>query len=190
MADERETPPALGFHPATGERWADLLALFGARGACGGCWCMWWRLPRAQWIEQRGDGNKQALERLARSGEAPGILAYADGKPIAWCSVSPREAFPALDRSRTLKRVDDQPVWSIVCFFVARPYRRRGLTVALLRAAVDYVRARGGRVVEGYPTQPSPGGSGYMGVTPAFLEAGFVEVARTSAARSIMRYYI
>src|SRR5687767_3439173 len=106
------------FFPVTADRWKDLLALFGERGACAGCWCMWWRLPRAEWESGRGNSNKNKLKKLAASGRDPGLLAYVNGHPAGWCSVAPRDQFPRLDSSRTLKRVDDQPVWSIVCFFV------------------------------------------------------------------------
>jgi GNAT superfamily N-acetyltransferase len=185
------TLPALEFHPVTPERWRDLERLFGERGAYGGCWCMWWRLPRAQFEQQVGQKNKEALKAIVDSGEVPGLLAYAHGEPIAWCSVAPREAFPALERTRMLKRVDDEPVWSAVCFFVAKQFRRRGVMVPLLTAAVEYARARGAKIIEGYPVEPTKalsGYSGYTGVISAFRKAGFVEVLRRSKARPIMRY--
>jgi len=112
----------LSFHPATADRWRELEALFGPRGACGGCWCMWWRLPRAVYERQKGQPNKDALHALVAAGDPPGLLAYADDAPIAWCAIAPRDAYPVLERSRTLKRVDDRPVWSVTCFFVARPF--------------------------------------------------------------------
>ena len=108
--------------------------------------------------------------------------------------MAPRQAFPALERSRILKRVDDQPVWSVVCFFIAKTYRRQGLTVSLLRAAVKYARQQGARIVEGYPEDPKkaniPPPFAFTGLASAFLQAGFVEVLRRSETRPIMRYYI
>src|SRR6185437_5087682 len=95
----------LKFQPLTPERWGDLESLFGARGACGGCWCMLWRLKRSEFEKQKGDKNKAALKAVVDSGEAPGILAYANGGAIGWCAVAPRETYPALDRSRVLKRI-------------------------------------------------------------------------------------
>jgi GNAT superfamily N-acetyltransferase len=181
----------LEFHPVTAERWPDLERLFGEHGASSGCWCMWWRLTRSQFARQRGQKNKQALKAIVDSGQVPGLLAYAAGQPIAWCSVGPRETYPALERSRTLGRVDDKPVWSVVCFFVAKPFRRRGLMVPLLKAAVAYAREHGAKIVEGYPVEPTEtlsGDSGYTGVVSAFRKAGFVEVLRRSEARPIMRY--
>ncbi len=187
-----QTNPDLEFHPVTPDRWQDLEALFGKNGAYGGCWCMWWRVTRSQFGKQAGQGNKEALKATVDSGEVPGLLAYASGQPIAWCSIAPREVFLSLERSRTLKRVDDQPVWSIVCFFVAKPYRRKGLMAELLRAAINYARQCGAKIVEGYPIEPkhddSPPVSTFTGIFSSFQEVGFVEVARRSEKRPIMRY--
>src|SRR5260370_3149088 len=149
MPAERVPLPALEFHPVTPDRWQDLETLFGKNGAYGGCWCMWWRASRSEFGKQVGQGNKEALKVLVESGKAPGLLAYAHDQPIAWCSIAPREAFSSLERSRTLKRVDDQPVWSIVCFFVARPYRHQGLMAMLLRAAIGHAIIDHAKIVKG-----------------------------------------
>nr|BAL57381.1 GCN5-related N-acetyltransferase [uncultured Acetothermia bacterium]BAL58897.1 GCN5-related N-acetyltransferase [Candidatus Acetothermum autotrophicum] len=184
----------LEFHSITPERWRDLEKLFGERGACGGCWCMWWRLPCAQFTKQKGELNKKALKKIVQSGMVPGLLAYADDQPIAWCSLGPRESFPSLERSRILKRVDEQPVWSVVCFFVAKPFRRQGVTVKLLKAAVSYAREHGARIIEGYPVEPKkenvPGVFAWTGMASTFRKAGFIEVARRSETRPIMRYCV
>lgn len=193
----RETGPraplALEFHPLTPDRWADLEALFGPRGAYGGCWCMYWRIPRKQWEAQRGDGNREAWQAIVASGAEPGLLAYADGRPVGWCAVAPRAEYPGLERSRKLRPLDSTPVWSVTCFYVARGYRRRGVTVGLLQAAAAYVRGRGGQVVEGYALQPTgnyPDAYAYMGLAGAFVQAGFTEVARVGKATLIMRCYL
>jgi GNAT superfamily N-acetyltransferase len=152
---------------------------------------MYWRLPRHEYESIRGEGARLALKKLVESGAAPGILAYADGAPIGWCALAPREAYPVLERSRILKRVDSQPVWSIVCFFVARRWRRKGLTVRLLQAAVEFARERGATIIEGYPVEPKeqwPDAFVYTGLASAFRKAGFVQVARRSETRPIMRW--
>lgn len=181
-------------HPVTPERWRDVEALFGRRGATGGCWCMWWRLRRAQFNAAKGDGNKQALQRLVESGAVSGLLAYVDDRPVGWCAIAPRNHYPVLERSRVLQRVDDQPIWSVVCFFVSRPFRNKGVTAALLRAALAYAKQQGATVVEGYPVEPKAGRTAdvfvYTGVASTFLKAGFVEVLRRSETRPIMRYEI
>lgn len=192
MPSTRAQPAKLEFHPVTPKRWRDLEKLFGERGACGGCWCMCWRLKRSQFEKQKGAGNKKALKKIVAAGEVPGLLAYAGREPVGWCSVAPREAFPVLENSRILKRVDDQPVWSASCFFVARPYRRQGLSVKLLRAAVTYAKKKGARMVEGYPVEPKkspmPDVFAWTGLADAFRRAGFKEVLRRSPTRPIMRY--
>jgi len=184
----------LEFYPLTVKRWADFEKLFGKSGACGGCWCMWWRLKRSEFERQKGEENRKAIKRIVDSGEVPGILAYANGQPVAWCSVAPREAYPTLERSRILKRVDEKPVWSIVCFFTAKPFRGKGITLKLLRAAIKCVGKHGGKIVEGYPVEPKgrrmPDAFAYTGLASTFWKAGFVEVARRSERRPIMRYII
>jgi GNAT superfamily N-acetyltransferase len=182
------------FHPLTPERWSDFEKLFGPRGACGGCWCMYWRLSRTQYEDQHGDLNRRSIKALVDSGNIPGILAYADDQPVGWCSIAPREEFTTLARSRILKPVDDQPVWSVVCFFIARNQRRKGLTVQLLKAAIEHAKANGARIIEGYPVDPKDGKSPdvfvYTGLASAFKKAGFTEVLRRSETRPIMRYKV
>jgi GNAT superfamily N-acetyltransferase len=181
----------LKFQPLTPDRWGDLERLFGERGACGGCWCMWWRLTRAEFQQRKGRRNKAAFQRIVASAQIPGVLAYAGGQPVGWCAVAPREVYPLLERSRTLARVDDQPVWSVTCLFVARPFRRAGVSVALLKAAAAHARSRGAAIVEGYPVEPRtdsmPDAFAWTGLASAFRQAGFREVARRSATRPIMR---
>jgi len=187
--------PNLEFHPLTPERWSDFERLFGPRGACAGCWCMYWKLPRKDFTYNQGEGNRLMQKAIVASGRTPGLLGYVDGVPAGWIAIEPRQNYPGLARSRVLKPVDETPVWSVTCFFVERRYRRKGLTVALLRAAVDYVAKQSCRVIEGYPVEPRQGKASspvfvYTGVASAFLQAGFVEVARRSETRPIMRFYI
>jgi GNAT superfamily N-acetyltransferase len=181
-------------HPLSADRWRDLEMLFGPRGASGGCWCMYWRLPRAQFTAQKGEGTKQAFQHVVENGEIVGLLAYVKGQPVGWCAIAPRESYPVLARSRILKRVDEAPVWSVVCFFVSKGFRGQGLTTALLRAAVDYARQQGARVIEGYPIEPKnprvPAVFAWTGLASAFRQAGFVEVLRRSETRPIMRYVV
>ncbi len=180
--------------PLTPARWQDLEVLFGERGACGGCWCMWWRLSRSQFAKQKGAGNKRAFKKIVDSGEVPGLLAYRKGQPIGWCAIAPRDRLPALERSRILKRVDDQPVWSVGCFFVAQPYRHKGVTKKLLLGAKQYARKQGATVLEGYPVDPgknaTPDVFAWTGIASAFRGAGFKEVIRRSKKRPIVRCFL
>jgi len=182
--------PSVHIVPATPERWPDLRRLFGANGACGGCWCMWWKLPRREFVRGKGNGNERALRAIVRSGAAPGLLAYEGERPVGWCAIEPREAYPRFESSRVLAPVDAAPVWSVTCFFVARDFRGQGVTSMLLEAAVRHARRHGARIVEGYPVAPEKRQAAafvYTGLVSTFRKAGFTEVARRSPSRPIMR---
>jgi GNAT superfamily N-acetyltransferase len=183
---------SLAFHPAGASHWSDIEELFGERGACGGCWCMFWRAPRRDFEMGKGAGNKRALKKIVTSGREPGIIAYSGKEPVGWCAVAPREEYVALERSRVLKPVDEKPVWSISCLFIKKSYRRKGVSAHLLRAAVEFAGSRGATVVEGYPVEPSmpgmPDAFLWHGVPSAFRAAGFSEVLRRSKSRPIMRF--
>lgn len=177
--------------PATPESWDDLERLFGPNGAYSNCWCTFWRITRKEFDGAPPAEKRGMMKRLVESGSEPGLLAYRDGEPVAWVALQPREAYPGLDRSRVLKRVDDAPVWAITCFFVHKGHRRTGLMRVLLEAAARHAKEKGARILEGYPTvagkEGLKGADGYMGLAPAFERAGFVEVARPTARRRVMR---
>jgi GNAT superfamily N-acetyltransferase len=184
----------LTFHPLTADRWGDFERLFGPRGACAGCWCMFWKLPQKNFNALVGEGTHKQQQMLVEAGATPGLLAYDQDAAVGWCAVEPRSAYPRLARSHVLKPVDDEPVWSITCFFIDKKYRGQGATVALLKAAIGHVRERGGRILEGYPVEPKkgklPAAFAYTGLASAFRRAGFTEVARNSDTRPIYRYVI
>ncbi|MFH1312299.1 MAG: GNAT family N-acetyltransferase [Candidatus Eisenbacteria bacterium] len=190
----RHASAQLKFKQLTPKEWADFEDLFGKRGACGGCWCMWFRLTHKEFEARKGDANRKAMQALVRSGIVPGILAYYEGHAVGWCSVAPREEYTRLKTSRILRPVDDRAVWSIVCLFVAKRYRRTGVSTQLLRAAIEHVRKQGGKIVEGYPVEPkkgkTPDAFAFHGLASAYLDAGFKEVARRSEHRPIMRFVI
>ena len=114
----------LSFEPLTIEKWGDFVSLFGERGACGGCWCMLWRLSRKEFESQKGDTNKLAMKTIVAAGEVPGILVYHNSEAIGWCALAPRSRYPALLRSRILQPVDDQQCWSIACLFIKKPFKK------------------------------------------------------------------
>jgi hypothetical protein len=186
-------------HPLTKDRWKDMVTLFGAHGGYAGCWCMFWRLDRGDFKQLRGEGTKEILCQMAMKNQEPGLLVYVDGNGAGWCSVGPRESYVALENSRILKRVDERPVWSIVCFFMDKPARQQGLMVELLRGAIAHAKKRGAKIVEGYPIdmqskklagQKLSSYAGYMGIASAFREVGFIEAGRASETQLIMRYFI
>jgi GNAT superfamily N-acetyltransferase len=186
-------------HPATAERWKDIESLFGEKGAYAGCWCMFWRLDRADFKKMKGEGTKAVLKGMTTRNDVAGLLAYVDGHAIGWCSIGPRKDYAALENSRILKLIDDKPVWSVVCFFVAKPFRSKGIMPELLRGAVKYAEQSGAKIIEGYPidmqTEKLAGQklnsySGYMGIASIFRAAGFVKVADASETQLIMRYMV
>lgn len=187
--------PALKIVPLTPERWGDLERLFGPHGADSGCWCMFFRLPYTQFDQQRGEANRKAFQQIVASGCEPGLIAYVGGAPAGWVAVAPRTEYGRVCRSRILKPVDDcDGVWSVVCFYIDKTFRKQGLSTDLLKAAVQFAAGKGAQVVEGYPVdlsgRVSDDASAYHGTLSSFVEAGFVEVARRSPARPVMRYLI
>ena len=182
------------FYSVTKENWKDFEKLFGEKGACAGCWCMYWRISSSQWKNQQGAGNKRAIKKIIFSDIVPGILAYDNDIPIGWCSVAPRGEFSRLVNSKILKPVDENPVWSVVCFFITKNCRRKGVSVDLLNAAKKYVKSKRGKIIEGYPVEPKENkyadAFAYTGLASAFTQSGFKEVTRRSETRPIMRFYL
>ena len=191
---ESQIMEKLSFKSLTPKTWSDFEKLFGANGACGGCWCMWWKIKRSEFKAQKGEKNKIAMRAIVDAGEMPGLIAYLDHEPIGWCAVAPRDVYPVLDNSRVLKRVDEKKVWSITCLFITKEFRRKGVSAELLKAAVEFVRKQGGKLVEGYPVEPKsekmPDAFAWTGLASAYTKAGFKEVIRRSDTRPIMRYEI
>jgi GNAT superfamily N-acetyltransferase len=178
----------LTIRPLTPDLWPALEDLFGENGACSGCWCMYWRIGPAYRTRPVGQ-NKAAFRKVVEAGPPPGLLAFCGEVPVGWCQLTPRDAVPWLDRAWRLKRVDDLPVWSISCFYIRKGYRRRGVTSALIRAAVEAARCAKAPALEAYPLDadltPSASGTGYAST---FERAGFKTVARHVPPRPIMRY--
>jgi len=186
-------PLDLSFHPLTQKLWRDFELLLGEHGACGGCWCMHWKLRGKAFDENKGESNRQMQKSIVDAKEVPGLLAYSEGYPVGWVAVEPRAQYPKLAHSRILQPVDEQEVWSITCFYVEKKHRHLGLTVELLKAAVEYAAGQGARVVEGYPLEAekeAPPPFAFTGTASAFRHAGFVEVARRSPSRPIFRFTI
>ncbi|MCO7176156.1 GNAT family N-acetyltransferase [Sporolactobacillus kofuensis] len=176
------------------EHWHDFTQLFGERGACGGCWCMSWRLRKAEFDAQKGETNKEAMHELVKSGKPIGVLMYVDDVPAGWCAVAPRDEYLRLEKSRVFSRIDDQPVWSISCFFIAKPNRRQGMSSELIQAAISFCKYHKATVIEAYPELPYnadvPGAFLWKGIPSVFEKAGFVETVRRSKWKRMMRYQI
>jgi len=183
---------SLTIHPATPGRWEDVVALAGANGFYSGCWCAWW-LTTSKTFDQLGAvGRRDVLERLVHDADdPPGLLAYRDGEPVGWVALGPRERYGRLQRSPKLRPVDDEPAWVVTCFVVRRDQRRRGVSKALLDAAVAFARDRGAALLEGVPIDTDASARRgaaelYTGVLSTFESVGFVEIARRGG-RPIVR---
>ena len=155
---------------------------------------MSWRLRRSEFENGKGEANRLAMKTVVDSKISPGILAFHEGKPVGWCSIGPREQFSYLDRSRIFARIDDEPVWSVVCFFIKKEYRRQGIAVKILKAAVEFARSSGARIIEGYPKGSGPDklpdAFVWNGLVSTFEKAGFEVAERRSKNRPLMRLYL
>lgn len=183
----------LTYKPVTEKNWKDFEKLFGAVGACAGCWCMHWKLRRSEYMEGKGEGNKKKQRKIVQSGAIPGILLYKDGEAIGWCAVEPRTKYPVMANSKVMRSPDDLEVWSVSCFFIHKNYRKQGLSVQLLEFAKAYCKKQKAKIIEGYPYEIKKMTAPpfvWTGLSNAFLQAGFKEVARHSATRPIMRFYL
>ncbi|WP_052745696.1 GNAT family N-acetyltransferase [Allosalinactinospora lopnorensis] len=180
--------------PLTSDTWDDVETVMGTNGGARGCWCMHWRLSIEEWMEGKGDGNKAAMRNLAKRKTPPGVVAYVDDEPVAWCGFGDRSDFPRMQRSSLLKPIDDEPVISLTCLLIKNGHRGEGLCSELIVAVCDYLAETAEtRTVEAYPVEPAKGrkagaDNAMTGIASAFLAAGFTEIARPRSDRPVMRY--
>ena len=177
---------AIEVFPATADRFDDVAALLGPGDpAAPACWCLYFRLTSSEFGKVTGAARSAYLKALCAREDSPGMVAYLDRVPVGWCALGPRHEFGRLERSRTIPKVDDLPVWAVVCFVVRPGYRRQGVAGTLLDAAVEYARSRGAVALEGYPVDT--GGKrissafAYVGSASMFERAGFRRVVETAA---------
>ena len=197
MTKENNDPDFLSqltFEPLTKTNWNKFVQLFGSKGACGNCWCMYYRLNKLEYQEGKTeDGNKSAMKQIVWENKPTGVLGFYDGQAIAWCAFAPREDFIKLEKSRVHKRIDDKTVWSIPCFFIDKDFRRHGVSVELLKGVIKYAKEAGIKIIEAYPTTPTQeklaDSFAWIGLYKSFERAGFEIVDRTSKNRPMVRYY-
>lgn len=184
----------LVYEPLSKKNWLKFVRLFGEKGACGNCWCMYYRLSKTEFAEGKAEnGNMEMMKELVWSNKPTGMLALYEGEAIAWCALAPREDFSKLSRSRVHKPIDNKPVWSIPCFFIHKDFRRQGVSVAMLKAVIRYAEKEEIEILEAYPTIPTtailPDSFAWIGLYSSFRQAGFVIVDQTSKNRPMVRYY-
>lgn len=183
---------SLRIHPLTPDRWPDLEALFGPRGACGHCWCMYWRQRGPEWKARTGAGNRAALRAVVERGPPPGLLAYVDGVPAGWVQVGPHVGYVRMLASRT-RQPEADDAWTINCFYIARAHRGAELMHALIDAAIAYAREHGATRIDAFPVaaaQRTAAAFAFVGTAAAFRKAGFRRRARRSAAGTHSRYVL
>jgi GNAT superfamily N-acetyltransferase len=185
-------------HPATPDRWDDVIAVFGRRGEDPSwCWCQLFLGSRAGGSAAPAN-NRGALQQEIRDAVVPpGLIAYADKRPVGWGRVGPRDSLPGVRGNRALSRVlsdEDPNVWWVACFVVNSGYRRAGIGRALLEAEVTFARDHGASAIEGHPVDVSAlkaakvsGSAIYTGTVAMFTAAGFIDVGRTAPTRPVMR---
>ncbi len=178
--------------------WPIIEELFGPRGACGGCWCMSWRVAHGgkMWQAAVGEPNRKSFRKLVTGGQAHGVLAFDGKSPVGWCAFGLRTEFPRTETVKAYRRDDIAGVWSINCFFIDKEYRKSGLSELLLAAAVKAIKKHRGKVIEAYPTpltkdgKQLPAAFSYTGPEVIFQRAGFKEVQRLSASRPLYRLLV
>jgi GNAT superfamily N-acetyltransferase len=184
MPNAGDAPP-VEVAPVDTARWTDLERLFEAKGGPAYCWCMAWRSLPAAVDRSDNAARKAELERRVRNGEPVGLLAYCADEPVGWCSVAPRATYRPLG-GHDYEGVAAADIWSIVCFFVRRGDRHRGVARRLLEAAVEHAAENGAAVIEAYPVDPDSPSYRFMGFVETFTAAGFEEVGRAGTRRHVM----
>jgi GNAT superfamily N-acetyltransferase len=190
---KRTDPVPIQIRPLEPGDWPIIVKLFGDNGACGGCWCMWPRVPRGGklWQDLKGAKNRESFRRLVRAGKVHGLLAFTGDEPVGWCCFGPRQTFPRLDRVRALQHDWSDGTWSIVCFYIPAAWRNRGIAGRLLEAATRRASALGAHTIEGYPAVPNkppaplPAAFAWTGVPALFERAGYSELSPRKASFTV-----
>jgi GNAT superfamily N-acetyltransferase len=170
------------------------VTLFGEKGACGGCWCMYWRQKSTDFKKNKDEPNKKLFRQLVDEKKELGLIFYVNNEPAAWCSVSPREEIYRVENSRSFKPVDDKPAWSIVCIFINKNYRKQGLSVHIIKSVIEYCKTKNVKILEAYPAIPYasniPDSFAWTGFESAFKKAGFINIPVQTKSKAYMRFYI
>ncbi|HET9055973.1 MAG TPA: GNAT family N-acetyltransferase [Chitinophagaceae bacterium] len=184
-------PGNLFFNELTHLNWKQYEVLMGEKGGCGNCWCMLFRLPYREFQQNKPNGNKKLMHQLVNKGKPVGLILSIADEPIGWIAMAPREDYIKIEKSRVFKRIDNNPVWSITCFFIKKEYRKMGLSKQLIKGAVDFAKRKNIKILEAYPTIPYsenvPPPFLWVGVLSAFTDCGFKVVKQNSKTRAMVR---
>jgi hypothetical protein len=181
----------LSFASLSSANWKEFETLMGEKGGCGNCWCMYFRLPYKDFQANKPDGNKKLMKQLVNKGMPLGLIASINNEPVGWIALAPREDYMRMENSRSFKRIDDKPVWSITCFFIKKAFRHVGLSSELIKGAVDLAKKKKIKTLEAYPAIPYaekvPHPFLWVGVLSSFIKNGFSIVQQNSKSRAMVR---
>ncbi len=161
--------------------WADFDALFRSKGAPSYCWCMAWRMTKEELKKNTSPNRKKFIRKRVQAGIPIGLLGYVDAKPVAWCSIAPRDTYERLGGDESLT-----PTWSIACFFIKKEYRDRGYVDILVHHAKKYAKSNGAKFLEAYPVEPSSPSYRFMGFKQTFAKAKFKFLRMAGTRRHVM----
>jgi len=180
--------------PLTEDNWNLFEELMGEKGGCGGCWCMLFRLSSKEFVTNKYEGHKNLMHKIVIGGRPTGMLAIYQKKAVGWMALAPREDYIKIEKSRTLKRIDDKPVWSITCFFVKKEFSKMGLSQKMIQAVIEYAAKNNIKMLEAYPVIPYaekiPPPFLWVGVLSAFTSNGFTIVQQNGKSKTIVRRLI
>ncbi len=193
--------PTISVMPANETAWDELQAVFGRRGSAARCQCQRYKLNRGESfgafpVEERAHRLREQTDcDHPESASTSGLVAFLGDEPVGWCAIEPRPAYQGLLRNNRVPWADraedksDDSVWAVTCIFTRAGFRRRGVSQALVIAAVDFARQRGARAVEGYPitTTNVIAEELHVGIREVFANAGFTEVSRPTLRRVVVR---
>ena len=180
---------------ATSARWDDVQHALTGGGDGASCQCIWPMLSNKEWNETTTPQRTEMLRDEIQAGPPPGLIAYIDGEAAGWIRIGPRTLQQRVPRTRMIaaastEPLDDESVWAVTCFVVRREHRGSGITLELLRAAVDLARRSGARLVEGYPVdtrgEKKRTNDLFHGTLATFLAAGFEERAEMKPGRTLV----
>lgn len=178
--------------PLKKNNWSSFEDLMGEKGGCGNCWCMLFRLPYKEFQANKPDGNKMLMHEIVRASRPTGLIAMYDQKPIGWIALAPREDYIKIERSRTLKRIDERPVWSITCFFIKKEFRRMGVSQIMIRKVLEYAKKEKINILEAYPAIPYdekvPPPFLWVGILSTFTRNGFKVIKQNGKSRAMVRW--
>ena len=191
MENKRSIISQIKSEPLTKNNWHLFEELMGEKGGCGGCWCMLFRVPYKQFLSNKYEGNKDMMREIVLGNGPTGLIAMYQKKAVGWVAFAPREDYIKIENARTLKRIDDKPVWSITCFFIKKEFRRIGVSSMMVRAVIDYANKNNIETLEAYPVIPyadkTPPPFLWVGILSAFISNGFKVVQQNGKSKMIVR---